>query len=511
MTINHIFCLFLEGADSKAALFEKTKTGIKFLRGMSVEPNKPDEQTFDDSGLSFDSGDVDLGGAAGQDLEGLTTRQDFDQGYIRSVSTLLLGIDLSKTAVIPIITEPYISFQRPDKGETQIFKKEVIEKIDAAVNSIDMADGGKMTIVPSSDLSYINLIDSIALANGKKQVKVPCVKAADTSLSFYISRKFNFALSDYTLILYIGKEYSRMIFLMGDQVKHIGPMLNIGKHNIDSFDIYASKIMLEMENGDISNLDNIVICGEDWGDYLPESLRDSFPRARITGMDFDDIDTSLLDREIEENLSAFSVPIATAVEFTKELAKEYKGINLIPSMLIERQKTFPLAWHGYIAILALFAVTMFLTFNIMGKIADLNKLDAEISVLTEQQRQFKAILDEISAYDSKVKGFDETQAVLDSVTRNASVWQSRLSSIAGFLEQRNAMWLTGMAEAGPGKIDIFGISKSRPLISEFTQFLNGAVLRGVTSEKIADERVFKFSIQMSDSLMKSTDGTKVKK
>ncbi len=510
MSIKYIFCLFLEGSDSKAALFEKTKTGINFLRGMSIEPNKPDEQTFDASGISFDSGDIDLGGGD-TDLTGLTTRNDFDQGYIRSVSTLLLGIDLSKTVVIPIITEPYISFQRPDKGETQIFKKEVIEKIDATINSIDMADGGKMTIVPSSDLSYINLIDSIALANGKKQIRVPCVKAADTSLSFYIPSKFNFALSDYTLILYIGKEYSRMIFLMGDQVKHIGPMLNIGKHNIDSFDIYASKIMLEMENGDISNLDNIVICGEDWGDYLPQSLRETFPRARITGMDFDDINTSLLDREIEENISAFSVPIAAAIEYTKELEKEHKGINLMPSMLVERQKAFPLAWHGYIAILVLFAITLLVTLSILNKIAELNKLDAQITVLTEQQQQYKAILDEISAFDAKVKGFDETQAVLDDVTKDASVWQSKLSSIAGFLEQRNAMWLTGIGVPEPGKIDIFGVSKSRPLISEFTQFLNNAILMGVASERIADERVFKFSILISDSLKTGKDGTEVKK
>lgn len=34
---------------------------------------------------------------------------------------------------------------------------------------------------------------------------------------------------------------------MGDQVKHIAPMLNIGKSNIDSFDIFSSKIMLEMK------------------------------------------------------------------------------------------------------------------------------------------------------------------------------------------------------------------------------------------------------------------------
>lgn len=508
MAVKSVFCLYLEGSDSKAALFELTPTGIKFLRGVSLEINRPDEHTFEDPSLQFESSELKMSGDA--DL-GLTTHDDFDQGYIRSVSTLLLGIDLSKLVVIPVITEPYVSFQRPDKGETQIFKKEVIEKIDAANNSIDMADGGKMTIVPSSDLSYINLIDSIALANGKKQIKIPCVKAADTSLSFYLSTKFNFALSDYTLILYIGKEYSRMIFLMGDQVKHIAPMLNIGKSNIDSFDIFSSKIMLEMENGDISLLDNIVVCGEDWSETLPDLLRSTFPRSRITGIDFDDIDTSLLDRDIEENISMFSVPIAAVVEYSKELKKEHKGINLIPSMLVERQKTFPLAWHGYIIILILFALTVFITGNILQKTNEISQLDKEIAVLTEQQRQFKALIDEIANYDAKVKGFDETQAVLDSVTKDAGAWQNYIRRIAGFVEQRRSMWITGINAPEPNRIDIFGFSRNRPLVSEFTQFLDGAILQGVTSEKISNERVQKFSIIVADTLAKAPDGTQVKK
>lgn len=54
----------------------------------------------------------------------------------------------------------------------------------------------------------------------------------------------------------------------------------------------------------------------------------------------------------------------------------------------------------------------------------MNKLDKEIAVLTKQQRQFKTLIDEISNYDAKVKGFDKTQAVLDSVTKDAGAWQN---------------------------------------------------------------------------------------
>ncbi len=104
MAGKHVFCLYLEGSDSKAALFEINDAGVKFLRGISAEINRPDEHTFEDPSLQFESSELKMTGDA--DL-GLTTHDDFDQGYIRSVSTLLLGVDLSipllKTKQLPLL------------------------------------------------------------------------------------------------------------------------------------------------------------------------------------------------------------------------------------------------------------------------------------------------------------------------------------------------------------------------------------------------------------------------
>ena len=50
------------------------------------------------------------------------------------------------------------------------------------------------------------------------------------------------------------------------------------------------KYLLEMENGGISSLDNIIVCGEDDSENLILSFYGTFPEANVTRLEFDDVD-----------------------------------------------------------------------------------------------------------------------------------------------------------------------------------------------------------------------------
>ena len=138
--------------------------------------------------------------------------------------------------------------------------------------------------------------------------------------------------------LFIGKEYSKLIFLRGRKLKHIGTTVDIGKINLHTYDVYFSKILLEMENGGISTLDNIVVCGEDDSENLILSFYGTFPEANVSRLDFSDIDITELDKETKESISAFSVPIAAATDLFDEIGEAHKGINLLPRYVKEDQK-----------------------------------------------------------------------------------------------------------------------------------------------------------------------------
>jgi hypothetical protein len=102
-----------------------------------------------------------------------------------------------------------------------------------------------------------------------------------------------------------------------------------------------------MENGGISQLDNIVVCGEDDSENLILSFYGTFPEANVSRMEFDEFDTAALDEDSREKISSFSVPFAVATEYFDELAGECKGINLLPKYVKDEQKPFQFAWHGY--------------------------------------------------------------------------------------------------------------------------------------------------------------------
>jgi hypothetical protein len=142
-----------------------------------------------------------------------------------------------------------------------------------------------------------------------------------------------------------------------------------------------------MENGGISSLDNIIVCGEDDSENLILSFYGTFPEANVSRLEFSDLDLSALKNEAVEKFSAYSVPIAVASEYYDELEQVYKGINLLPKYVKEDQKFFQFAWHGYAMLPALFAVTFYLTQLILQNQKEVNVLDNEITEQTILLRQ----------------------------------------------------------------------------------------------------------------------------
>jgi hypothetical protein len=56
-----------------------------------------------------------------------------------------------------------------------------------------------------------------------------------------------------------------------------------------------------MENGGITSLDNIIVCGEDDSENLILSFYGTFPEANVSRLEFDDVDISQLMKIQKQN------------------------------------------------------------------------------------------------------------------------------------------------------------------------------------------------------------------
>jgi Tfp pilus assembly protein PilN len=507
--MNTIICTYCEGNDTKIIVVTRDKNHIKVHTAATFDVVQSALELEDSiTGLKIDGDELSFEGTSGSKT---STERSVALSSISLINDALKNYNLKKSLFIPAITEPsiyYHLFEGSKVGKSSKVTQDIIDDIQASKNiTIDkedlgyteLADKSLLAVFLSGEVSCIKLISSLAHYNGKRYYKIPTVKSAEISLAYYVAKKKKFFPDDQSLIVYIGKENSKLIFLQGRKLKHIGSTLDIGTINLHTYDVYFSKILLEMENGGITALDNIIVCGEDDSENLILSFYGTFPEANVSRLQFDDLDFTSVDANTKEKFSSFSVPVAVAQEYFDELAETYHGINLLPRYVKEEQKAFQFAWHGFAMLPLLFFAAFFITLKILVNQKEINQLDTQISEQTIKLRQNQAILNKISDLQGKIGNFSQTQVILDSASVGTGIWSKTLEKISHYIGLRKNIWITKLAKDDAGKILLEGYALNRDVLTDFAFSIETAELKSVTYESLRERNVYKFNIVFNSS------------
>jgi len=513
-----LICLYCEGTDTKIAAVIKEKDKVKVLKTLSMDVVQPGADGFDGTtNLSFEEGSGDgISFDNSKDGKPVITSGISNMSM---VSAGLSGINLNKSLFIPAITEPTVYFhvtEPPKDNNPAKIAASIIEDIQKTKNVtidrhnlgfVELADRSILSVFTSGEIGCIRLINALAVHNGRRYYSIPSVKNAEISLAYFVAKKKKFFPDDNSLIVYIGKEYSKLIFLSGRKIKHIGSTLDIGTTNLHTYDVYFSKILLEMENGGISHLDNIVVCGEDDSENLILSFYGTFPEANVSRLEFEDLDVSALDEESKTKISSYSVPVAIAYEYFEELEKQFTGINLLPSYVIEDQKFFQFGWHAYLVLAILFGVTFFITSKTLTNYKSLRELRNQIEVYQAKKRANQEIIDQKNYYQNRIDNFGQTQTILDTVTKGTEVWCGLIEKTSAFMGAHRNLWLTTLtAEENSPDILFTGFALHNNVLPDFAYFYDNSTLKGVLYEELRDKGAYRFTL--SFKVPPKTEGRK---
>jgi len=510
-----LVCIYCEGNDTKLAVIEAENgnTKPKVIKTASVSLIRSATPVEESSSFSIEGEALDIEGVD----DSASFQSDLDASSISEISEALREYNLSKYSFIPALTEPAIYYHlfegaRPPKPSK--LKEEIIHEIldsknvnveKESLDYLELSDKALLSVFIVGDVGCINLINAIAHQQGKRSFKIPTIKSSDISLAYYVAKRKKFFPDDHSLIVYIGKEYSKLIFLQGRRLKHIGTTLDIGTQNLHTYDVYFSKILLEMENGGISSLDNIIVCGEDDSENLILSFYGTFPEANVSRLEFEDLDLSALDEETREKFSAFSIPVAVATDYMDELNKEHTGINILPKSVKEEQKVFQFSWHGYIILPILFIIAFFITQEILKNNRIMNELDTEITEKTILMRENQEILSKIAGLEGKISSFDQTKAILDSATAGANIWNNILTKVSGFCNNNKSLWLSRLSKGDGNSVTAEGYSLYRNSLTDFAYSIDGAVLKSMLFEELRERSAYKFNLNFNINQQKPNE------
>lgn len=503
-----VITVYCESNDIKLAVVSKDSSNGKptVLKTASVSLLKSSTNLEAGGGFRMEEESLDIEGLD----ESASIKGETEYSGLSEASAALSGFNLSKHLFIPALTEPNIYYHifegvrppNPAKLKQEIIN-DILESKNILVhkNSLDyieLSDKALLCVFVTDNIPCASMINSLARQHGKKGYKIPSIKSSDISLAYYVAKRKKFFPDDHSLIVYIGKEYSKLIFLQGRRVKHIGTTLDIGTQNLHTYDVYFSKILLEMENGGISSLDNIIVCGEDDSENIILSFYGTFPEANVSRLEFDDLDLSALDEETKEKFSAFSIPAAVAVDYYDDLNKEHQGLQILPKSIKEEQKVVQFSWHGYALLPLLFIAAFFITQKILTNNRMLSELDSEIESKTILLRQNQEVLTKIAAIEGKISSFGQTQAILDSAAVGTGVWNKAIKQISGFCQSNNNLWLSKLNNVNDD-VEAEGYSLSRNTLTDFAYSIDNSLLKSMVYEALRERSAFRFNLNFKIS------------
>jgi hypothetical protein len=370
-----------------------------------------------------------------------------------------------------------------------------------AVAYVRATEGQILSVIREDGLSLIDVLENIKDFIGKRIPRIPFIETSDISLMNLVRANYDIGGEEISVIMYVGNEFSRLIFMKGKEFLHFAPVISEGRTSPNIENTLYSRILLEQDSAGIMRLDRIFLSGEAHKLELKQFLSPQFAEAPIEYLVPKNLDTGALQENVEEIISEYAIPISVAMRALDQKNPNIYSIDLLPQSFREGQKVFKLAWHGYLVMLLIFLGTVFFT-NRIGDLADEmrvanRELQQKQLQLSENER-LQTILDSLTVQNQQ---FISALAVYDSIVPNYNRWSKVFYHLTHSVEDVNSVWVRDILTKPDSSIELTGYTLYRPRIPRIANMFEKATLQSVELEEIRGKTVYKFvlTIQKLDS------------
>lgn len=357
---------------------------------------------------------------------------------------------------------------------------------------VEAAEGQVLAMIREDGLSLLDLIESVKDFLGKRVPRVEFIETSDISLMNMVRNNYELGESEISIIVYVGSEFSRLIFMKGEHFFHFAPVISEGRLTPNIENTIYSRILLEQDSAGILRIDRIFLAGEAHKIELKQFLSPQFAEAPIEYLTSPMLDVSEFQDTPEAIVSEYAIPIASAMRALEPKNPRYYHIDLLPTSFREGQKIFKLAWHGYVALALIFLTTFYFTSRYAEQNEEVRKSRAELQKKQEQLAENQRLQTIIDSLSTQTAQFESALAVYDSLVPNYNRWSKVFTHLTNSVELVNSTWVKDLVVKSDSAIELTGYSLYRQRIPRITNMFADATLQSVEVENIRGKEVYKF-------------------
>lgn len=308
----------------------------------------------------------------------------------------------------------------------------------------------------------------------------------------------NYELDENTItgVIQFGETSCRVLFMRGNQLWIVSPIITEGTKNPKFLNTVFSKILFQLDTGEVPNLDRIILCNNSMGDTAIEFFEERFQDVDVSEFSFSD---DLFETEgiKPDAIPSFTTAIGTAWMASGFRKEEFPKISFLPNYIIDRQKIFKLQWHGFMLLLFILFTPIVTNHFYTQNAAEIDRLRSEVNTLDAQIQSLEPTVQRYNQISSELNQIQAKLRLLGELSQGTVRWSKNLDLLNRGFEDVNSVWLTTMSE-GNGTVDIGGIAMYRNRIRLLANIFDNATLLNVSSSEIREREVFDYQFVVSD-------------
>ena len=408
------------------------------------------------------------------------------------------------------ILEPSIYYQQFEDNfglSGSKLKRKLVDELSAtrsvkptvdSLSYIPAAEGQILSVIREDGLGLLDLIESVKDFLGKRIPRVQFIEPADVSLMNLVRANYELGESEVSIIVYVGTEFSRLIFMKGEFFFHFAPVISEGRLTPNIENTIYSRILLEQDSAGILRIDRIFLAGEAIKIDLKQFLSPQFAEAPIEYITINTLDTTEFQDSAETIISEYAIPVAAAMRALEPKNKRYYDVDLLPTSYREGQKAFKLAWHGYVLLTLIFVTTLFFTNRYASLNDDVRRSRIELQKKQEQLSENQRLQSILDSLVTQNKQFESALTVYDSLMPNYNRWSKVFNHLTSSVENVNSVWIKDMVAKGDSSMELMGYTMYRQRIPRIANMFGNATLQTVEIENIRGKDVYKFVLSVKN-------------
>ena len=321
----------------------------------------------------------------------------------------------------------------------------------------------------------------------------------EISLMNIVRHNYEFPPEEFVLLLYIGIDY-KVGLVMRDKthVKTFPIIVPEADYETTRQAIY-SKVILEQDVSDMPITKNVILMGDhvtdEDVDYFSSKATEGDVIQRLT-MEKLFIQEGVGSHITEESIARFAIPIALAWKTLEPRNKDFYHSNLLPPKVIENQKYFKIAWHGYLALAGIFY------FAYSGTVQNLELKHGIIgfqksnALLANELSRNRGMIVKLNEIKTRLNALEANFEKVELLSGDKNLWYHILSVFSKTLSANPISWLGDITSNDTG-FEINGYTTSRRSIIAFSNLFPDGDIASIMKYDIEDLTIWGFEISYS--------------